>query len=658
MRKKLNELRRLLAVAVIIQAGLLVFFRTGLNRSITTAAIILIVEAVLLYFSTDRFVSLITDHSTEIQAVLGTSAEEAFLFGEVGMVHYDEEHVITWMSELFEQRGINRVGTKVLAWLPEADDLINGRSDIAQVELDERSYQITRKEDEAVLFFRDVTDMIRYQKAYEQGMPVVGMASLDNYEESTQYEDETVVSAINVAVRSPLTEYCKNHGIMVKRVNNYRYLLLLNERIFNDLAADRFSILNTVRRAAQKQDVSITLSMAFARGTENYQELDDMVTRLMDLAQSRGGDQVAVQVAGEDVKYFGGSSEAAEKRSRVRVRVMAHTLRELISRSSNVIICGHKEADFDCIGSAIGMAKVSQALRRQAVIIARTGGIEEKLAQVMEEHKEELRQELTFVTESEALNQLQENTLVIMVDHHNVRQSNGARVLEQAKNVVIIDHHRRSSEMGVKPVLVYIEAGASSACELVTELIPYISNRAEITELEATIMLAGMTVDTGHFRVRTGARTYDAASTLRRFGADPLAVDEFLKDSYEQFAQKAAVMNMSERMDRGIVIAPVRGMILSRSMMSQAADSLLEIQGVEAAFVLANNTDGETAISARSAGRVNVQRIMEKMQGGGHMTAAAMQRPRTDIEEVRKELIDTIEEYFREVHQNEGNSEK
>ena len=489
-------------------------------------------------------------------------------------------------------------------------------------------------------------------------MSVVGMASLDNYEESTQYEDETVVSAINVAVRSPLTEYCKNHGIMVKRVNNYRYLLLLNEKIFNDLAADRFSILNTVRRAAQKQDVSITLSMAFARGTENYQELDDMVTRLMDLAQSRGGDQVAVQVAGEDVKYFGGSSEAAEKRSRVRVRVMAHTLRELISRSSNVIICGHKEADFDCIGSAIGMAKVAQALRRPAAIIARTGGIEEKLAQVMSDHKDELRQELNFVTESEALNQLQENTLVIMVDHHNVRQSNGARVLEQAKNVVIIDHHRRSSEMGVKPVLVYIEAGASSACELVTELIPYISNRAEITELEATIMLAGMTVDTGHFRVRTGARTYDAASTLRRYGADPLQVDEYLKDSYEQFAQKAAVMNMSERMDRGVVIAPVRGMILSRSMMSQAADNLLEIQGVEAAFVLANNTDGETAISARSAGRINVQRIMEKMQGGGHMTAAAMQRPRTDIDEVRKELIDTIEEYFREVQQNESNSEK
>ncbi|MBR2595462.1 MAG: DHH family phosphoesterase, partial [Solobacterium sp.] len=202
------------------------------------------------------------------------------------------------------------------------------------------------------------------------------------------------------------------------------------------------------------------------------------------------------------------------------------------------------------------------------------------------------------------------------------------------------------------------EAGASSACELVTELIPYISNRAEITELEATIMLAGMTVDTGHFRVRTGARTYDAASTLRRYGADPLQVDEYLKDSYEQFAQKAAVMNMSERMDRGVVIAPVRGMILSRSMMSQAADNLLEIQGVEAAFVLANNTDGETAISARSAGRINVQRIMEKMQGGGHMTAAAMQRPRTDIDEVRKELIDTIEEYFREVQQNESNSEK
>lgn len=657
MQQKMSNIKSRLIIAVIIQTVLLLAFRFVLNQSILTASTILVLEALMLYYAFNTFEVLSEEYIRGVSDVLGSTARDAYLFGELGVVIYDDEHVITWMSDLFALRGISEVGSKVLGWLPDAEPLLKGKADQTIVKIGDRTYEVARKDDEQALLFKDITELNNYRMAFEDGRIVVGMASLDNYEESTQYEDEAVVSAINLAVRTPFTEYCKEHGILVKRVSNYRYFMVLNEKIFQDLASDHFSVLNTVRKAAQKQDVSITLSMAFARGTTNYEDLDDMVARLMNLAQSRGGDQVAVQMAGEDVKYFGGSSEATEKRSRVRVRVMAHTLRELISRSSNVIICCHRMADFDCIGSALGVACITQTLKKPTCIIAKTGGIEEKLNAVLEANKEELEKEVMFVTEQEALNQLKEKTLVIMVDHHNTRQSNGGKVLEMAKTVAVIDHHRRSSEMGVQPVLLYVEASASSASELIVEMMPYISNRIKLSELDATIMLAGMTVDTQRFRVRTGARSFDAASNLRRLGADPLKVDEYLKDSFDEFAAKTSVLADSECYENGIIITPVKDRIMTRSMMSQIADDLLQIQDIKAAFVIANDDHEQTCISARSNGTMNVQVIMEKMSGGGHMTAAAMQRPVCDIEDVKNELLTYLEQYFKE-EKDESNSEK
>ncbi len=657
MQKKINDMKRIVIILLVVEAALLFLFRIGLDKGIFSATIILIIEAVFLFWAMDRFDTMNDEAQRGISEVVGAAASDAFLFAETGMVMYDDAHCITWMSELFEKRGINRIGTRVLSWLPEAEPLINGTVDQVSVQLDDRIYEITRKEDEPVLFFKDVTDLSRTQTELEEGRTVIGMASLDNFDEATQFEEDNTVAAISLAVRSPFTQYCKDHGILVKRVSNDSYFLLLNEKIFSDLAADHFSILGTVRKAAQKQDAAITLSMAFARGKMTFEQMDDTVNKLMDLAQSRGGDQVVVQKAGEDVVYFGGSTEATEKRSRVRVRVMAHTLRELISRSSNVVICGHRNMDFDCMGSALGVARIAAALHKPVVLIAKTGGIEEKLNAVVQAHLEELEQEVRFVTENEAINQLGDKTLTVMVDHHNSKQSNGAKLLEEAKQVVVIDHHRRSTEMGVKPVLVYIEAGASSASELIVELLPYISNQIELSELDANVMLAGMMIDTGRFHNRTGARTYEAAAQLRQAGADPQLVDDWLKDSYEEFSIKARAISMSQRYAHNIVLCPVKDMVLSRSMMSQVADSIMEIQNVDAAFVLANDNDNETAVSARSNGKVNVQVIMEKMHGGGHMTMAALQRDKCSIDDLQAELLATIDTYFKEDQSDEGNSE-
>ncbi len=657
MLTKINRVRRALIILVFIElAAIIALSIIGTDLWYFICIAITVIQIIMYIYLTDRFDKLKEEQTVGVREILGNTAKEAYLYGGIGMVAYDDNHVITWMSDLFYNRGINRVGKKVLVWIPEAEALIHGDSDTAEVQLDEKIYEVTKKEDEPVLFFKDITEKHNYELAYEDERVVIGMASLDNYEESTQYEDEAAVSSINVAVRTPFTEYCKEHGILVRRINNYRYLLILNEKIFSDLAADHFSILNTVRKAAVKQEVSITLSMAFARGTDNYGILDEMVVNLMDLAQTRGGDQVAVQSAGEDVKYFGGSSEAVEKRSRVRVRVMGHSLRELISRSSNVIIVGHKEQDFDCMGSALGVSYMAQKLRKPVCIIEKTGGVEAKLKAVLEANKEELAEEVSFVTENEAVNQIQAKTLVIMVDHHNIKQSNGAKVLEQAKNVAIIDHHRRSTEMGVKPIFMYIEAGASSACELITELIPYVSRHIEISELDATIMLAGMTIDTGRFVVRTGARTYDAASALRRMGADPQKVNEYLKDSYSDFALKSSIMSMSKNYPHHVIITPVKGKAVTRSLMSQCADSLLQIQNVDAVFVIANTDEDQTAISARSNGKINVQMVMEALHGGGHMTAAAMQRSKCNIDDLEKELATALENYFKEEKQDESNS--
>ena len=655
MLEKISRIKRNVVIAIAVQIILIALLYFVLHKDVLILAILLILEIVLAYYLVSNYENALQEQAIGVKSSLGETAEEAYLTGGIGLVMYDDDYVVTWMSELFDKLGINRVGNKILTWIPEADDLIAGRSDNALVPLDDKLYEISRVNNAQIIIFKDITELNKYRSKYEGEQIVMGLASFDNYEESTQYLDEAEVSTINTALRTPMNEYLDSFGIVAKRLNNSSYLLLLNEDIFQKLVDDKFSILNKIRKAAQDNDVIVTLSMAFARGSGDLNELDEVTSNLMDLAESRGGDQVAIQKIGEDVKYYGGSSEAAEKRSKVRVRVVAHALRDLMMASSNVIICGHKDADFDCMGAALCVAQMANALRKPVSIIAKTGGIEEKLDKAMKENAEILNEEVNFITEGESLNQLQDNTVVIMVDHHNKTQSNGAKLLDEAKKVVIVDHHRRSTEMGVKPVLVYIEAGASSTCELVTEMLPYVSSKADLSEIDATFMLAGMIIDTQNWRVRTGSRTYEAASYLRQNGANPQLANQYLKDTFDEFALKSMALANSERYDNGIIIAPVKGKTMTRSLMSQVADNLLNIQGVNGAFVIADS-DKETCISARSNGKINVQVIMESMGGGGHLTSAATQRDLMDIDALKEELLVALNNYFEEEATDESNT--
>ena len=651
MIKKYNRLKVIILGSILFEL-LLLFFSTLVFKASFVLPIILVgINAAMIYYVSFIYQEDSKNSAYNISSLLGEEVSEAFLYGEIGILTYDSDYTINWMSELFYNRGIGRVSKKVTVWLPEVNALFTGDTDSVTVDIDEKIYEITRKDDSQILFFKDITKSSIIETKYSNERVVFGLIHIDNYGESTQYLEEQERSSINNHIRQPIIDWCKNNGMMLRRLKSDRFFVVLNESIFNTIAQNHFSILRDTRRNSAELDISITLSMAFSRGDDNLLKLDETVNSLLELAQSRGGDQVVIKKLNEEVKYYGGSSEATEKRSRVRVRIMANTLRNMVVNSSNVIICGHKEMDFDCVGAALCVSRIMNAYNRQTCIIGKTGGIEAKLSDALLLESDSLKDRHLFVTESEAINQLRDDTLVIMVDHHNPITSNGSNLLEKAKKIAIFDHHRRIADLKINPTLIYIEASASSTSELMAEFVPYLSNKINFNEAEATIMLAGMIIDTNRFTVRTGTRTFDAASLIRKWGADPILADSYLKDSYDEFELKNQIVSYSKIYYDNIVIVDVDEKIVpTRSLISQCADRILNAREIEAVFVISKLASNKYGISSRSKGEINVQIIMEAMHGGGHFSAAAVQRDNTSVEELKNELLNKIQEYLQEAN--------
>ena len=620
--------------------------------------IFVVIDALYVTWLIYQYTENALENRYELKELVTTNMAEAIQYGDVGIVTYNQEYMITWMSDLFNQREINYVGEKITMWLPEINQLFQNEVDSITVEFEGYRYMVTRTEGEQILLFKDITDISLLQNNYKKERVVVGMIHMDNYNETTQYEDEQKIALINTNLRQKVLDWCVQYKMLVRRVRSDRFLVILDEEHYAAVAEDNFSILHEIRREAAKMDVSITLSMAFARGTSDYLELDKMVNDLLELAQNRGGDQVATKNYGENVKLYGGSSEAQEKRSRVRVRVMAKTIQDMIENSNKVIIVGHKEMDFDCMGAALGMSRIASIKNKEVYIALDEHSIERKVEQTLYRINEKLLENHTFIPMEEALEMLDKDTLIIAVDHHRMSLSAGAKVLEQASKVMVIDHHRRSSDDNIAAVLVYIETSASSTTELVTELLQYQHDKIELLEEEANVMFAGMLVDTNHFRTRSGSRTFEAAAQLRKMGADPAVADDMLKETYHEFELRNEMLSYSSRVYDDILISAIdNDEIYNRTSLSIAADDLLSVKDVKASFVIALINETTVAISARSNGMINVQTIMEKMGGGGHFTGAALQRKDATVKDLEDELLNCLDEYMKEVtHSYESNT--
>lgn len=589
------------------------------------------------------------DRMMSVTKILGTKSKHALEYGQVGMITINSKQNITWMSELFLQYPELVIGEAVGVTFPPLIPLVDKTEEEVKVSLGQDIYLVSMMGSDDILYFKNITVLNYLEGINRNNQLVLGIAHLDNYDETTQYEEEQTIALIDANIRQSVVNWADKYQMFVRRIRPDRFLLVLTEKSFQDITKERFSILHDVRKEAAKIDTNITLTLAFARKSENFKELEDMSNKALEMGQSRGGDQVAINTKEAPMKYYGGNTEAVEKRSKVRVRVMAQNLAEHIGAASNVLIVGHKNTDFDSFGSSLGVSSIANVYKQDVNIVIDFEDVEANLQKAILEHENEMKRDHNFISLSHALSIIDKSTLLIMVDHHSMNQTQFPELVEKCDNIVVIDHHRRSGDFTFGPKLTYIESSASSASELIIELFPYHRRNVVISRIQATFMYTGMLIDTNHFRNRSGSRTFEAAAELRKFGADLDLAEEMLKADYLDFELKNKVLAQCKVFDNDYVLAAYKDSDLPRSLMSQVADVILSVRDVEASFVIANVGDDVVAVSARSNGKLNVQTVMERMGGGGHFTGAAVQLRGQSVNEVVSLLEEAITHVKKEM---------
>ncbi|HYK72735.1 MAG TPA: DHH family phosphoesterase [Pseudoneobacillus sp.] len=575
--------------------------------------------------------------------------EEALMEMPIGIMLINDEYFIEWanpfLASSFDEDTL--VGRSLYDVADVLVPLIKQEVETENILLHDRKFRVILKRDERLLYFFDVTEQSEIEKMYHDERTVIAIIFLDNYDELTQGMDDQMRSSLNSIVTSILNKWATDNGVFLKRVSSERFIGVFNEHILNQLEKGKFTILDEVRETTAKQNVPLTLSIGVGAGVTSLPELGTLAQSSLDLALGRGGDQVAIKQPNGKVKFFGGKTNPMEKRTRVRARVISHALKELISESDKVIVMGHKNPDMDAVGAAIGIQKVAQMNQREGYIVMNFHEIDTGVKRLMEETKNNEKLFSRFISPEQALEISTDDTLLVVVDTHKPSLVIEERLLTKIDKVVVIDHHRRGEEFIENPLLVYMEPYASSTAELVTELLEYQPKRLKIEMLEATALLAGIIVDTKSFTLRTGSRTFDAASYLRAQGADTVLVQKFLKEDVQTYVRKAKLIESVEFVYEGIAIAKGKeNDLFDQVVIAQAADTLLTMDGVQASFVISKRSDQVIGVSARSLGGVNVQLIMESLSGGGHLTNAATQLTNMSIEEAEQKLKAAITDYF------------
>ena len=474
---------------------------------------------------------------------------------------------------------------------------------------------------------------------------VFAFIQIDNLEDVLQGLDENQRNALQTETHQHLLAWCSRLNGFLRKYSEDMYMGIFSRHELERMIIEKFDILDEVRALRVGNRIPVTLSMGVAASGLTMSERGQKAQTGLDLALGRGGDQAAVYV-NEEVQFYGGKAKVMEKNTRVKARVVAHAIRELMQEATDVMIMGHEGEDFDSLGSAMGVARMATHLGKTVNIVVGTVAFSfEKLQQLLPDYAEYGG---LFLTVEQAMERVTPKTLLFVVDTHRVFLTAAPQLLDRVDRRVVIDHHRRSEDFIPGPMIVYLEPSASSTSELVTELLTYFDEKIELTRLEASALFAGMVVDTKNFAVQTGVRTFEAAAYLRRSGADPAIVRHLFRVDMENLKLRAAILAGSESLAGGVVIASCPPDVKNGQIISaQAADTMLTIEGVRVSFVLCP-ADGGVGISARSNGDVNVQVIMEAFGGGGHQTVAGAHLDGVDLQEARRRLETVIANYIGE----------
>ena len=595
---------------------------------------------------------------------ISRSEQEALIRMPIGIILLNDTEKIDWINPYMQAYLDKRdVLGMTLADLDQslATDVKNysDAKETNTITWQDKQFSLYVQQNLRVIYMMDISEYAAIATEYEDHQLFSGLISVDNYEEVTEGMGESETSTLRTYVTGALGDWAAKHHIYLRRLNTLHYVMFGYQTALSAAEKDKFSILKAIREATAQQNSPVTLSMGIAYGEQDIISLAKMAQTNLDLALGRGGDQVVVNSNQTAARFYGGATNPMEKRTRVRARMISQTVAELMEQSDNVMIVGHATPDLDAIGAGLGIWRMAQTKNKAAFLIIDEKTVYSDITSLLAEIRKNPPDIVapgsnindSIVDESRALKLVRDNTLLILVDHASAAITSAPHLLEKMANrVVAIDHHRLAEKgLAEKPLLSYVEPYASSTSELVVEMLQYQDqSHAPITKLEATAMLGGIQIDTKNFTLRTGTRTFDAASYLRANGADSNLIQSFMKEKFTDFKARTHLINLAVIHTGSAIVTGENNMTYSGLITAQAADELLQISGVEASYVITKRVDGRVGISARSTGQHNVQRVMESMGGGGHLSNAATQISDMTTEEVTEQLQHILTENAEE----------
>ena len=618
--------------------------------------------ATLVYFSIQHINKKINEYAIDLAYKIRKGEQDAYLKMPIGMILYDTNENITWINPYLQKKlqrqnviGIPLKELNERLYYQVKKQIQNQKENDIFTHIDKK-YQVIVHSDIRMIYLTDITEYASIEEKYHEEQIVFGQIFLDNFSEVSQSLNDRRKSNLNNFVTNQLSSWAIHHNIFMKRVDDDRFIAFLNRKSLETLEKEKFDIMDKIRETTAKQNYPLTVSMGFSypdkeNSNITYPEIASYAQANLDLALGRGGDQVVVRSQNEDARFYGGKSNPMEKRTRVRARMVSQALKDLMEEASEIIVMGHQFPDMDAIGACLGIRRIANMNQKKAWIVTNENQFSHDIHKLMDVIREQKDLREDIITPEEALEKLTPNTLVILVDVSRPVIAASPEVLEQANKIVVIDHHRRSQDFPKNPVLVYIEPYASSTGELITELFEYQNNYAEsIQPIEATAMLGGIIVDTRNFTLRTGSRTFDAASYLKSVGADTILIQRLLKENVETYLLRSHLLNSLILLDNNIgIVQGEEDTPYPTVVAAQTADMMLSMENIDASFVVTKREDGRIGISGRSLGNKNVQRVMEKMGGGGHLSNAATQLSDTTIEEAVIQLKEVISDLGNDI---------
>ena len=657
--KKIKFIEPKVAIYLIIILILLI--------AMCTLNTVLIIPCIVIYifilgysiWSAQKKESEIYEHINHIKYSFDKISENALEYTPFPLIILDENGNAILKNEKFYSEfinvDINNYLNKIIDEIKLEEENSESRKKNIEKEvlIGNKTYKIIgerisakNKQHALMIYFLDQTETIQTKQRYEDSKNCIGIIMIDNYEELMQRIDTEDKATLSAQIEKNIYEWAsKFEGLVIKSERD-TYVFVFDQKYLQEIENEKFSILDEIKELELLDKLQFTLSIAVSNEGESNYEKYKSAQATLDIVLGRGGDQAVVRKEGK-YTFFGGRAQEIEKRTKVKARTVAQALKELIQESENIMIMGHSNGDMDSVGSSMGLYRLSKALGKEAYIVINSYGI--GLENFMEKAKEDEEYKNIIINKSEAISKISPNTLLIIVDTNKKNYVEIPELLEETEKIVVIDHHRRSTEYIEEAILTFHEVYASSASELVTEIIEYSQVDLKLSELEAEALYAGIMMDTKNFTFKTGVRTFEAAAFLRKCGIDTIKVKKWFQSDLKTYNKISKIVEKAEIIDNSIAIAIYEEEDKNANIIcAKAADELLTISDIAASFVM-GKIDNKVYISGRSIGDINVQIILEKLGGGGHITLAGAQVEGMTIEEVKIELINRINEYFSEI---------